>query len=166
MNAILKILFISRYGLLLFLEGQVRIADRIVSWTYSLLGLSNRIKLQARKFSDELCGNLNVIYAEVIICGSVGLYLLSIMHFVATLLGISFSVLSLLLLCVILPVLYMLFFLFSDERILFWKGEVDNYINIHGIGRIKVVTWSFILGSIAVFFLSLHIYSVFGNPAG
>ena len=161
MNKILAILYISRYGIMSFLKWKTR---HIGSFTKYQNAPKDR--LEETTFSEGVIDIINFRYGELYTIIPLGFYIISFINLFGTCLSLNFHTISLLWFLTFFPVEYVLLFLFTDKKLKQWNARIDKHIKKKGHLMVNVITSVYVLCSVPIFCLSLHILSVFGNPAG
>lgn len=155
MKAVIKILFISRYEIILYLERS-----------------THRIKTRGTSMEDTMaaesvCNSINSYYTDIYAGLTLAAYLISFINLCGTLMRLNFNIISTLWFLMLIPyTVYLFFFLFTDHNIKIWNARIEEHIKEKGYTVLRTIIWIYILCAIPVFCLSLHILSVFGNPAG
>ena len=161
------ILYISRYGQTLFWDNSVHFINRLATQIFSLLHLSKRVKYEVRRFSDETPDGITIILSEGIVFGAVVAYFMAAICLFCMITGFNLSnSYSLFFIIFPIPSICIFIFLFRDEKVRPIDKKIKAYVKMHGPRVVNVITWTFTLGSIICFFLSLHLYSIFGNHTG
>lgn len=155
MKAFIKILFISRYEIMLFLERS-----------------THRIKTRGNSMEDimaaeSVCNSINSYYTDIYAGLPLAAYLISFINLCGTFMKFNFNIISTLWFLMLIPYTgYLFFFLFTDQNIKIWNARIEKHIKENGNAVFRTITLIYILCAIPLFCLSLHILSVFGNPAG
>lgn len=164
MNRILMAIYILRNRIMSFQNRQSIKIDKSATWVLSLLHLSKRVTPKNKAFSDACVEGFNYYYGEMYVGAVIYLYSQAAVNFVAICVGLSVDTTCNLWFLGFIPVVYVVFFLFTDSKVEQWNAIIDNYIKKHGKTKINRITFVCILFSIPIFLLSLHLLSIYGNP--